>query len=54
MRSSEKEMLEFIETRAEKDTFEISDDLTEDKIDQAIFESAYSKPDEETDEFKSI
>lgn len=46
-------MLEFIEEKAERDTFEVSDDLTEDEVDQAIFESLYSKPDNETDEFKS-
>ena len=46
-------MLEFLEDKTHKDSFEVSDDLTEEQLDQALFEASYMKHDIENDEFKS-
>ena len=51
---SEMDTLRFLEDTAEKESFAPSDDLTEEELDQAIFESTYMKPVHETDEYKSI
>ncbi len=52
--NAQADLLDFLEDTTYHDSFETSDDLTEEKLDQAIFESTYMKPDIETDEFKSI
>ena len=50
---SEMDTLRFLEDTSEKESFAPSDDLTEEELDQAIFESTYMKPVHETDEYKS-
>lgn len=50
---SEMDTLRFLEDTTEKESFAPSDDLTEEELDQAIFESTYMKPIHETDEYKS-
>lgn len=53
LRDSDALMLEFLEKRTEEDSFDVSDDVTEEQLDQAIFEASYSKPNLETDEYRS-
>lgn len=50
---SEMDTLRFLEDSTEKESFAPSDDLTEEELDQAIFESSYMKPVHETEEYKS-
>lgn len=50
---SEKDTLRFLEDTTEKDSFAPSDDITEEELDQAIFEASYIKPIHESDEYKS-
>lgn len=52
IRDSQKEVLQFLETKTEEDSFEVSDDITEDQLDQALFEASYSKPPYESDEYR--
>lgn len=48
------EMRKFVNFRLEQDTSKISDDDTENEINQAVFEAQYTKPVEESDEYKSL
>lgn len=50
----DKDLIEFLENQTEKDTFGVSDDVTEEDLDQAVFEAQYAKPTRESDEYKSI
>lgn len=50
---SEKDTLRFLEDTTEKESFAPSDDLTEEELDQAIFESSFMKPVHESEEYKS-
>ena len=52
LRDSDKEKLEFLENKSMDDSYAISDDVTEEELDQALFESTYSKPIFETDEYR--
>jgi len=54
VRDSDKEKLEFLEYKTMEDTYAISDDVTEDELDQALFESTYNKPYWESDEFRGL
>jgi len=50
---SEKDILRFLEDTTETESFAPSDDVTEEELDQALFESTYMKPVHETEEYKS-
>jgi len=50
---SEMDTIRFLEDTSEKESFAPSDDMTEEELDQAIFESTYMKPVHETEEYKS-
>ena len=52
LRDSETEQREFLQNKSDCDSFDISEDLTEDDLDQAIFEASYAKPANELDENK--
>ena len=52
LRDSETEQREFLRNKTDSDSFDISEDLTEDDLDQAIFEASYAKPANELDENK--
>ena len=54
MDDSEKEKLIFLEDKTYHDSFDVSDDVTEEELDQAVFESTYYKPIYESDEYRSI
>lgn len=51
-RDGDLELVEFLEDKTHFDSFQVSDDLTEEQLDQALFEASYAKPDFESDEFK--
>lgn len=53
-RDSDKEKLEFLETKSMEDSYAMSDDVTEDELDQALFESTYNKPYWESDEYRGL
>jgi hypothetical protein len=53
IKDSRREILEFLENKTEHDSFDIADDLTEEELDQALFEASYVKPQFESDEFIS-
>jgi hypothetical protein len=53
VRDSDKEKLEFLEDKTMDDSYAVSDDITEEQLDQALFEASYNKPYYESDEFRS-
>jgi hypothetical protein len=52
VRDSDKEKLEFLEYKSMEDSYAISDDVTEEELDQALFESTYNKPYWESEEYR--
>jgi hypothetical protein len=54
LKNSQKAKLEFLENKTMDDSYAMSDDLTEEDLDQALFEASYSKPIWETEEFRGI
>ena len=52
-RGEEDQILEFLQSKTEEETSDIHRDLTEDLIDQAIFETNFTKSEKELDEYKS-
>lgn len=48
----EKEARNFLEERTESDSYDIVDDLTEEDLDQALFEASYVKPVHDSEEYK--
>jgi hypothetical protein len=53
LEDSEMEKVRFLEDKTYTDSFDISDDVTEEELDQAVFESSYYKPVLESDEYRS-
>lgn len=52
--NSNSQIEKFLEDRAHSDSWEYSDDITEEELDQALFEATYTKEIVESDEYKSI
>jgi hypothetical protein len=52
IRDSDMEKLEFLENKTMQDSYQVSEDITEEELDQAIFESTYAKPPFESDEIR--
>lgn len=48
------EMRKFVDFKLEQDVSKISNDSTENEINQAVFEAQYTKPVEESEEYKSL
>lgn len=53
-KSEQADMLNFINHRVNQDSSRISPDLTEDDLNQALFEAQYQKPIEESEEYKKL
>jgi hypothetical protein len=53
LQDSSKEKIRFLEDKTYHDSFDVSDDITEEELDQAVFESTYHKPIFESDEYRS-
>lgn len=53
LEDSHMEKVRFLEDKTYSDSFDISDDVTEEELDQAVFESSYYKPVTESDEYRS-
>jgi hypothetical protein len=54
LKDEELELIKFLEEKTENDTHGISDDVTEEDLDQAIFEASFNKLNFEEEEIKSI
>lgn len=54
LRDEELELIRFLEEKTENDTHGVSDDVTEEELDQALFEASFNKLNFEDEEIKSI
>lgn len=54
LNDEELELIRFLEEKTENDTHGVSDDLTEEELDQALFEASFNKLNFEDEEIKSI